>query len=478
MKYNRSLILAAVAAALTAGVAPVAQAAKPTNVLVIDSGSDFTHKALKPMANANEKELNGKTKVDDDNNGYVDDFYGWNFVENNNTLVNLEDTPPEYDRVLKVMQYINKMQQSGQEAFTREEWNWLVKNYNDPKLSPWVNFCGGWAHGTHCAGIIASNNKDVAMNAIRHIPTGGAPKALVEDAFKKLKVMMAQRQPKRGIDSSLKDELGKYFSQLGKDYAAEVKDKAEYIAKFNPRLINCSFGTENSGLKQMMKSNMLSWGFRNPTDEEVQEVVNLFVTKAFLPRDKALFSGCKNALVFIAAGNSSENLDPFVTSPNNVPIPNKIVIGATNENQKLADFSCYGENTVDVAVPGVNIYATYPNNKMGYMSGTSMACPNALGMASLVLKANPDLTPVELKKILMGTVDVKEWLKGKVRTSGVINVERAVFAANQMKAGKSLSDAIKAAKAEVADMAVKRAKTSGPNLKDPQIRKMYFSNVY
>ena len=168
----------------------------------------------------------------------------------------------------------------------------------------------------------------------------------------------------------------------------------------------------------------------------------------------------------------------MVTSPNNVPIANKIVIAATNDNQMLADFSCYGENTVDVAVPGVNIYATYPNNKMGYMSGTSMACPNALGMASLVLKANPNLTPVELKKILMGTVDVKEWLKGKVRTSGVINVDRAVYAAQQVKAGKTVPEAIKEAKAKVADMAVKRGKASRPNLKDPVVKKMYYSNVF
>jgi subtilisin family serine protease len=228
----------------------------------------------------------------------------------------------------------------------------------------------------------------------------------------------------------------------------------------------------------MMKANMRKWGFGKVSDEEAQKVVNLFVTKAFLPRDKAFFSGCKNALVFIAAGNSSENLDGMVTSPNNVPIPNKIVVAATNENQKLADFSCYGVNTVDVAVPGVNIYATYPNNKMGYMSGTSMACPNALGMASLVLKANPNLTPVELKKILMETVDVKDWLKDKVRTSGVINVDRAVYAAEQVKKGKSISAAIEEAKQNVPDMAVKRARTSGPNLKDPVVRKMYYSNVF
>ena len=473
MTIKKSLILAAVAA-LTMNVSPV-QAAKPVNVLVIDSGSDFTHTALKPLANPNKAELNGKVNVDDDGNGYVDDVYGWNFVENNSTLVNLEDTPPEYDRVLKVMQYINKMQQSGQEAFTQEEWSWLIKNYNDPKLAPWINFCGGWAHGTHCAGIITSNNKNVKMNAIRHIPTGSAPKGWIKDALTKLKMKIAQKLVSRSVTMA---DLSNYFEELGKDYAAEIEEKANYIGAFNPRLINCSFGTENSNLFQMMKQNMRQWGFSRPSDEEVQKVVNLFVTKAFLPRDKALFSKCKNALVFIAAGNSSENLDGFVTSPNNVPIPNKIVVAATNENRSLADFSCYGENTVDVAVPGVNIYATYPNNKMGYMSGTSMACPNALGMASLVLTANPNLTPVELKKILMGTVDVKEWLKGKVRTSGIINVERAIYAAKEVKQGKSIAEAITSAKKNVADMSVKRTKKTGPNLKDPTIRKMYFSNVF
>ena len=227
-----------------------------------------------------------------------------------------------------------------------------------------------------------------------------------------------------------------------------------------------------------MHFNLNKWGFKKLKNEEVQKIVNLFVTKAFLPRDKAFFAHCKDALIFIAAGNSSENLDGLVTSPNSVPIENKIIVAATNDNQSLADFSCYGGKIVDVAVPGVNIYATYPNQKMGHMSGTSMACPNALGMASLVLKANPDLTPLELKKILLETVDVKEWLKGKVRTSGVINVDRAVYAAKQMKSGKNIATAIAEAKKNVADMAVKRAKHSGPNLKDPVVKKIYYSNVF
>ena len=471
---KKSFIMAALASFIAFSSLP-SFAAKPIDVLVIDSGSDFTHKELKPMANPNLAELKGTEKVDDDNNGYVDDVYGWNFVENNSTIVNLTETPPEYDKVLEVMKNINKMQQSGKEAFTKEEWNAFVDLYNNPKLKPWVNFCGGWAHGTHCAGIIASNNKNVAFKAIRHIPTGKAPSRAEEDNFKKVSFKVAQRT-KRAAPTM--DEIAQYFDEVGKENADKMKTKADYIAKFNPRLINCSFGTPNQSVLQMMRLYSMQWGMGSLSDAEIQKLANLYVTKTMFPRDKVLFGGCKNALVFIAAGNSAEDLDICTTSPQGVPMQNKIVVAATNDNQKIADFSCWGKTKVDLAVPGVNIYATYPNQKMGYMSGTSMACPNALGMASLVLTENPDLTPVQLKKILMETVDKKDWLKDKVKSGGVINVERAVYAAKQIKAGKSIAEAIKDAKEKVGDMAIKRGRKVGCDLKDPVVKKIYFSNVY
>ncbi len=471
---KKSFIIAALASFLAFSSIP-SYAAKPVDVLVIDSGSDFTHKVLNPMAKPNEAELNGQKRVDDDNNGYVDDVYGWNFVENNSTIVNLEETPPEYDKVLEVMKNINKMQQSGKEAFSVEEWNSFVDLYNNPKIKPWVNFCGGWAHGTHCAGIIASNNKNVAFKAIRYIPTGKAPSKEVEESFKRVSFKVAQRT-KRSAPTM--EEIEQYFDEVGKENAAKMKDKADYIAKFDPRLINCSFGSPNANVLQMMRLYSLQWGMGNLSDSELQKLANLYVTKTMFPKDKVLFGGCKNALIFIAAGNSSEDLDIATTSPQGVPLQNKIVVAATNDNQKLADFSCYGKTKVDLAVPGVNIYATYPNQKMGYMSGTSMACPNALGMASLVLAENPDLTPVQLKKILMETVDKKDWLKDKVKSGGVINVERAVYAAKQLKARKTMAEAIKEAKAKVADMSIRRGKKVGCDLKDPVVKKIYFSNLY
>ena len=49
-------------------------------VAVVDEGVCYEHQDLKPNMYANEAELNGQEGVDDDNNGYVDDIYGYNFV--------------------------------------------------------------------------------------------------------------------------------------------------------------------------------------------------------------------------------------------------------------------------------------------------------------------------------------------------------------------------------------------------------------
>ena len=47
---------------------------------VVDEGVDYRHEDLKRNMWINEAEKNGKDGVDDDNNGYVDDIYGYNFV--------------------------------------------------------------------------------------------------------------------------------------------------------------------------------------------------------------------------------------------------------------------------------------------------------------------------------------------------------------------------------------------------------------
>ena len=50
-------------------------------VAVVDEGVCYTHKDLQPNMHVNEAEQNGEEGVDDDQNGYVDDIYGYNFVD-------------------------------------------------------------------------------------------------------------------------------------------------------------------------------------------------------------------------------------------------------------------------------------------------------------------------------------------------------------------------------------------------------------
>src|SRR6476646_10287054 len=52
---------------------------KTVIVAVIDSGIDTTHEDLKDILWTNPKEIPGNG-IDDDNNGYVDDVHGWNFL--------------------------------------------------------------------------------------------------------------------------------------------------------------------------------------------------------------------------------------------------------------------------------------------------------------------------------------------------------------------------------------------------------------
>jgi hypothetical protein len=68
--------------------------AKTVKIAVIDTGAQVTHLGIKEHLCVNEgetgKDARGRDKsnngIDDDGNGFIDDVYGWNFVDNNNDL--------------------------------------------------------------------------------------------------------------------------------------------------------------------------------------------------------------------------------------------------------------------------------------------------------------------------------------------------------------------------------------------------------
>ena len=70
---------------------------EPIVIAIIDTGADTEHRELKKYIWTNPGETGtdslGRDKqnnqVDDDDNGFIDDLHGWNFVDNNNKIEDL-----------------------------------------------------------------------------------------------------------------------------------------------------------------------------------------------------------------------------------------------------------------------------------------------------------------------------------------------------------------------------------------------------
>lgn len=60
----------------------ISKGAKTIKIAVIDSGVDYLHEDLKNNIMINEKEKIGRAGIDDDQNGFVDDIYGYDFSSN------------------------------------------------------------------------------------------------------------------------------------------------------------------------------------------------------------------------------------------------------------------------------------------------------------------------------------------------------------------------------------------------------------
>jgi serine protease AprX len=98
-----------------------------------------------------------------------------------------------------------------------------------------------------------------------------------------------------------------------------------------------------------------------------------------------------------------------------------ITVGASTDDDLLLDASSRGPTTdgrvkPDVVLPGAGIVSCRAQDtslgnalNLGYTeaSGTSMATPHACGVVALLLEAEPELTPREVKELIMaGATDL------------------------------------------------------------------------
>lgn len=404
-------------------------------VAVTDSGTDFSHEWLNSRMLINTKEIAGN-RVDDDRNGKVDDVYGWNFADNYGRVFFKEHVSSVDPKVYKIIDVLARVQSGTQTPEDDTYWKETVLSMNTDQKKALVtelNFFGQYAHSTHVSGIIASVAPDSKLISNRVFPD--APLAFVPMAGE------AKESRKGMIDWAYR-----LLAMLSNGAFEKV---ADYIAERQIDVANYSLGTS---LQMIATVSLNARGNKTPTKEQIAaETVRLY--KQYEPIGQKWMKAASNTLFVVAAGNEGSNNDVMPMFPANVAIENNISVGASLGVNSIATFSNYGIKSVDVFAPGVAIKSSVPsedNKSVLAMSGTSMAAPYVAGVAARIKDINPKLTPAQMKQILMGTVDKKDWLKTKAVTSGVVNPERA-YDASARSQEMSVEDAITASLQNVAD---------------------------
>lgn len=152
-----------------------------------------------------------------------------------------------------------------------------------------------------------------------------------------------------------------------------------------------------------------------------------------------------NGIAVCSAGNDGKNVDNITSEfyPTQYTAPNLIVVGASEGNNIYAE-SNYGDESVDLFAPGVNICSTYPVSLCSQgnhpdkdktfcayddyhsSSGTSFAAPFVTGTVALMLCIDKDLDPLIVKDKIMRSVDKKSAYERKCVSGGRLNIFNAV----------------------------------------------------
>jgi hypothetical protein len=405
-------------------------------IAVIDSGLDFKHEMITPNLWTNAGEI--QDRRDNDGNGYQDDVHGWNFAEQNGAIIDysyLGTFSPDCKKYFDIQGKLFLGQA------TESEIAWVKEKVKDPNFLKEMGKFGNFVHGTHVAGISIRDSKNQAMG-IKLIPTE------IKPFFQGLKGNVKATAVDRW---SL---MEKAFDALAGQQMQLLADIGRFVDSHKVDIANGSFGTGFNQAKMITDVAFRVFFFKKPSEEESNRAARLFIN-SLLKAGNSFVGSAPQTLFVFAAGNDGLSNDDFGTSPANIKADNVITVGATYKNQFFAPFSNYGTKMVDIAAPGMLIDSAIPGNDYLKVSGTSQAAPFVANVAAKIKDANSKLSPLEIKKILMGTVDAKGFLKDKVSTGGIVNAERAVVAA-QMSKTVGVSEAIASAKIQVRDVQTER----------------------
>lgn len=477
---------------------------KSTTVIVgvLDSGVDYNHEDLKDVMWTNPGEIAGNG-IDDDKNGYIDDIHGWNFMGNKDGK-NVEKDNLELTRVYKSLKA--KYDGKSEKDFTSKADKKDFKYYQTVKADYDKELAQAEAQSNQykfirdaVAGVLdkikkekgiekvglddlksydAKEQKDKQgkMIAMSQASAGMAPDELVSELDEAIKSMDGSRLDLNFDGRSL---VGDNYDDMSEKYYgnADCKGPGAFHGTHVAGIIGAT-RKNNIGIDgvadnvKIMSVRCVPDGDERDKDianairyavDNGAKIINMSFGKKYSPGKTAVddavkYAESKGVLLIHAAGNSADDIDEIIHYPckkfknSKKEAPNFIDVGALSwkpDDEIAAPFSNYGRKTVDIFAPGVDIHSTVPdNNQYKDASGTSMAAPVVAGVAAVLKSYYPELTPQQIKKILMksarlnykdkkvikpGTKDEMIEFKELSKTGGIVNLYEAVKMAEKMK---------------------------------------------
>ncbi|WP_082830790.1 S8 family peptidase [Cochleicola gelatinilyticus] len=425
-------------------------------VAVIDSGIDIEHEDLKNVIWTNQDEIPGNGK-DDDNNGYIDDIHGWNFLG---------------DIVAENMEYVRYMRKLGSKYEGKTETSISAADreefaiYQRAKAEYEKEFQELNGNLTRYQGILA--NVKPAHEAIskklgkedytsKDLDAIQNPTVEQQGQIAGLKQMLSFGDSVPEVINQLEDGVHYFDGRLKSHFDMEtdfrgvlgdnpdMMDGKAYgnndVDGPDPKKEDAMHGTHVAGIIAAERDNGIGMNgvAKNveimvvravPDGDEYDKdianairyavdngakVINTSFGKYYSPHpewvwDAIKYAADKDVLIVNAAGNEGFDLDGVQVYPNdqegiNTEISETfLTVGALNfkyGGELVATFSNFGKSNVDVFAPGVKIWSTTPLNEYQYLQGTSMASPEVAGVAAMIRSYYPTLSAKQVKQLLM-----------------------------------------------------------------------------
>lgn len=441
-------------------------------VAVIDSGIDTLHEDLKPILWVNRKEKQGNN-IDDDGNGYTDDYYGWNFCGSKEGE-NLDKTSTEAARVYHGWkeEFEEKKERNIPEdkKFLFQQWK-VAKEIIEEKYKKAKKDIENVTYSFERFEDAAKRIKYAYQ--LKSFTYSDLLKINLTNATQTVQVSVANWKRAMEKDSLLTDSV---FVKEGKEYLEEMQrdidnyskapdDKRILLTKDNYTSIDDRIygnnnlkglsnehGTLVAGTIAALRGNgMGSNGIINnvqimavravPDGDEYDkdialairyavdngaQIINMSFGKQVSPYknfvdDAIRYAELKGVLLVHSAGNEAEDISKTVFYPSAIYLDGKkasniIIVGASatdnTDGDLTASFSNYSKEYVDIFAPGVKIYSTSINNTYESVDGTSFAGPVVSGVAALLKSYFPKLTTAQIMDIiLMSGTTISEEVK-------------------------------------------------------------------